>query len=65
LAEVYLERDLTATVNKNAHHNDGVCGVRRPGNRDMCRLLLRSTRRVDAVNLEEADQSNRVGQAGR
>jgi hypothetical protein len=64
LAEVYLRRDLTATVTKNAHQHDGVCGVRRPDHGDVCRLLLRSACRVDAVDLEETNKSNRGGQAG-
>jgi hypothetical protein len=64
LAEVYLGRDLTATVNKNADQHDGVCGVRRVCDGDLRRLWLRSACPVDAGNLEEANQSNRVGQAG-
>jgi hypothetical protein len=55
LAEVYLGRDLTAMVRKNAHHHDGVCGVRRSDDVDVHRLLLRSAHRVDAVDLAEAN----------
>jgi hypothetical protein len=64
VAEVYLGRDLTATVTKNAHQHDGVCGVRRVCDGDVRRLLLRSACRVDAVDLEKANKPNRVGQAG-
>ena len=64
MAEVCLERDLTAMVTKNAHHHDGVGGVRRSGDGDVRRLLLRSACGVDAVNLEEANESDRVGEAG-
>jgi hypothetical protein len=64
LAEVYLGRDLTAMVSKNADHHDGVCGVRRVCDGDVRRLLLRSARWVDAVNLAEANQSDRVGETG-
>src|ERR1700730_19460888 len=64
LAEVYLGRDLTAMVTKNAHHHDGVCGVRRADDGDMRRLLLRSAHGFDAVDLEEANQPDRVGEAG-
>jgi hypothetical protein len=55
LAEVYLGRDLTAMVRKNAHHHDGVCGVRRSDDVDVRRLLLRSAHGVDAVDLAEAN----------
>jgi hypothetical protein len=55
LAEVYLGRDLTAMVTKNAHHHDGVCGVRRSDDGDVRRLLLRSAHGVDAVDLAEAN----------
>jgi hypothetical protein len=55
LAEVYLGRDLTAMVTKNAHHHDGVCGVRRSDDSDVRRLLLRSACGVHAENLEEAN----------
>jgi hypothetical protein len=55
LAEVYLGRDLTAMVTKNAHHHDGVCGVRRFDHGDLRRLLLRSAHEVNAVDLEKAN----------
>jgi hypothetical protein len=55
LAEVYLGRDLTAMVTKNAHHHDGVCGVRRSGDGDVRRLLLRLACGIHADNLEEAN----------
>jgi hypothetical protein len=55
LAEVYLERDLTAMMRKNAHHHDGVCGVRRSDDVDVRRLLLRSAHGVDATDLAEAN----------
>ena len=45
----------TAMVTKNAHHHDGVCGVRRSDDGDVRRLLLRSACGVHAVNLEEAN----------
>jgi hypothetical protein len=54
LAEVYLGRDLTAIMTKNAHHH-GVYGVRRSDDSDVHRLLLRSACRVHAENLEEAN----------
>jgi hypothetical protein len=55
LAEVCLGRDLTAMVTKNAHHHDGVCGVRRSDDGDLRRLLPRSADEVDAADLEEAN----------
>jgi len=55
LAEVYLERDLTAMVTKNAHHHDGIGGVRRSDDGLVRRLLLRSACGVHAVDLEEAN----------
>jgi hypothetical protein len=55
LAEVYLGRDLTAMVTMNAHHHDGVYGVRRTDDSDVRRLLLRSACGVHAENLEEAN----------
>jgi hypothetical protein len=55
LAEVYLGRDLTAMVTKNAHHHDGVRGVRRFDDGNVRRLLLRSARGVGAVDLAEAN----------
>jgi hypothetical protein len=64
LAEVYLGRDLTAMVTKNAHHHDDVCGVRRSDDGDVRRLLLRSAQRVHAVDLAEANYSDRIGEAG-
>jgi hypothetical protein len=55
LAEVYLGRDLTAMVTKNAHHHDGVCGVRRSNDGGVRRLLLRLAHGVRAVDLAEAN----------
>jgi hypothetical protein len=55
LAEVYLRRDLIAMVTKNAHHHDGVGGVRRSDDGGMRRLLLRPACGVAAVDLEEAN----------
>jgi hypothetical protein len=55
LAEVYLGRDLTAMMRKNAHHHDGVCGVRRSDDVDVRRLLHRSAGGVDAFDLAEAN----------
>ena len=64
LAEVYPRCDLVAMVTKNAHQHDGACGNRRCRDGNMCRLLLRSASGLDAVNLEEANESGRAGQAG-
>jgi hypothetical protein len=55
LAEVYLGRDLTAMVTKNAHHHDGVCGVCRSDHGDVRRLLHRSACGFKAVDLEKAN----------
>jgi hypothetical protein len=51
-------------VTKNAHHHDDVCGVRRSDDGDVRRLLLRSAQRVHAVDLAEANYSDRTGEAG-
>jgi hypothetical protein len=64
LAEVYLGRDLTAMVTKNAHHHDGVCGVRRFDHGGVRRLLPRPAYEASAVLLEEANQPDRIGEAG-
>jgi hypothetical protein len=63
LAEVYPGCDLTATVTKNAHHRDGVCRNRRSRDGNVRRLLLRSACGPEAVNLEEANESDRAGEA--
>jgi hypothetical protein len=64
LAEVYLLCDLAATVTKNAHHRDGVCGHRRSHDGNMRRLLPRTAGGLDAVNLEEANQPDRARETG-
>jgi hypothetical protein len=64
LAEVYLLCDLAATVTRNAHHRDGACGNRRPRDGHMRRLLPRTARELDAVNLEEANEPDRAREAG-
>jgi hypothetical protein len=64
LADVYLACDLAAMVTMNAEHRDGVCGNRGSRDSNVCRLLLRSARGLDAVNLEEANESDHAGKAG-
>jgi hypothetical protein len=64
LAEVYLSCDLVATLTKNAHHRDGVCGNRRSHDRNMRRLLPRTARGLDADHVEEANEPDRAREAG-
>jgi len=63
LAEVYLGCDLPATAAKDAHHHDGGCGSVRARDSNVDRLLRRPARGLNAVNLEEANESDRAGQA--
>jgi hypothetical protein len=63
LAEVYPACDLPATATKDAHHHDGSCGNLRARDSNMDRLLRRPARRLDAVKLEEANESDGAGQA--
>jgi hypothetical protein len=63
LAEVYPACDLPATATKDAHHHDGSCGNLRARDSNMDRLLRRPARGPDAVNLEEANESDGAGQA--
>lgn len=63
MAEVYLMRDLAATVMQDAHYRDGARGNRRSRDGNSRRLLLWSARGSGADHLDEANEPDRAGQA--